>query len=123
MMIARRANHRAAQLRSYSRSPAAPGDSSLWEPGCAGRFIATIALTALLTGCAAAPPAPLRVEIPVAIPCPAPQPLPRPALPIADLAPDAADADVLRAVVASLEALTGYAQALERQMAGYAAAP
>lgn len=76
-----------------------------------------------LAGCAHAPSTPLRVEVPVAIPCPAPQPLPRPVLPFADLAPDAPDADVLRAVVASLEILTGYAQALERQLAGYAPTP
>ena len=78
-----------------------------------------VLIAALLAGCASGGPAPVRVEIPVATPCPAPQPLPRPVLPIADLAPDAPDADVLRAVIASLEALTGYAHALERQLAGY----
>ena len=77
-------------------------------------------LAALLAGCASGAPSPVRIEVPVAVPCPAPQPLPRPVLPIADLAPDAPDADVLRAVVASLEALTGYAQALERQLGAYA---
>lgn len=87
-----------------------------------GALICALA-AALLAGCANTPPAPVRVEIPVAIPCPARQPLQRPVLPIADLAPDAADAEVLRAVVASLELLTGYAQALEQQLAGYAAAP
>ena len=80
-------------------------------------------LAALLAGCASGATGPVRVEVPVAIPCPAPQPLPRPVLPIADLAPDASDADVLRAVIASLEALTGYAHALERQLAGYGEPP
>ena len=79
-----------------------------------------VLIAALLAGCASGGPSPVRVEIPVATPCPAPQPLPRPVLPIADLAPDAPDADVLRAVIASLEAMTGYARALERQLAGYA---
>ena len=82
-----------------------------------------VLIAALLAGCASGAPGPVRVEIPVATPCPAPQPLPRPVLPIADLAPDAPDADVLRAVIASLEALTGYANALERQLAGYGAPP
>ena len=80
-------------------------------------------LVALLAGCASGALAPVRVEIPVAVPCPAPQLLPRPVLPIADLLPDAPDADVLRAVIASLEALTGYSQALERQLSVYAPAP
>ena len=81
-----------------------------------------VLIAALLAGCASGAPVPVRVEVPVAVPCPAPQPLPRPVLPIADLAPDAPDADVLRAVIASLEALTGYAQALERQLGAYAPA-
>ena len=73
-----------------------------------------ILAAALLAGCASPPREVIRrVEVPVAVPCPAPQRPPRPHLPLADMPQDAAAADIARAAAASLEALTGYAQALE----------
>ena len=69
---------------------------------------------ALLAGCASTPRETVRrVEVPVAVPCPAPAAPPRPHLPLADLPQDATAADIARATAASLEALTGYAVALE----------
>lgn len=77
------------------------------------RIIALIA-AALLAGCASSPKVvERRVEVPVAVPCPTPQAPPRPHLPLADLQPDATAADIARSTAASLESLTGYAEALE----------
>ena len=75
--------------------------------------LALIAVAAVLAGCAAPRETIRRVEVPVAVPCPAPTLPPRPHLPLADLPPDATDADIARATAASLEAFFGYAQALE----------
>ena len=73
-----------------------------------------ILAAALLAGCASAPRETIRrVEVPVAVPCPTAQRPPRPHLPLADMPQDATAADIARATAASLEALTGYAQALE----------
>lgn len=73
-----------------------------------------IIAAALLAGCASTPREVVRrVEVPVAVPCPAPAAPPRPHLPLADLPQDATAADIARATAASLEALTGYAAALE----------
>ena len=73
---------------------------------------------ALLAGCASAPNEVIRrVEVPVAAPCPSPQRPPRPHLPLADLPPDATAVDIARATAASLEALIGYASALEALIA------
>ena len=78
------------------------------------RVLAALLAVALLSGCATTPREVVRrVEVPVAAPCPAPQAPPRPHLPLADLPQDATAADIARATAASLEALTGYAQALE----------
>lgn len=75
---------------------------------------ASILSAALLAGCASAPREVIRrVEVPVAIPCPPQQRPPRPHLALADLPTDATAADIARATAASLEALTGYAAALE----------
>ena len=69
---------------------------------------------AILAGCASTPHEVIRrVEVPVAVPCPMPQRPPRPHLPLAALPPDASAADIARATAASMEALSGYAQALE----------
>ena len=71
-----------------------------------------------LAGCATAPREIVRrVEVPVATPCPAPALPPRPHLPLADLPPDATAADIARATAASLEALAGYARAIETAVA------
>lgn len=80
---------------------------------------ATVLLvTVLLTGCATTPREVVRrVEVPVATPCPAPVLPPRPHLPLADLPPDPTHADIARATAASLEALTGYARAIETAVA------
>lgn len=69
---------------------------------------------ALLAGCASTERVrTVRVEVPVAAPCPRPPPPPRPVLPLAALPADASDADVARATLASLHAVTGYAAQLE----------
>lgn len=79
---------------------------------------AALLAVALLTGCATTPREIVRrVEVPVATPCPAPVLPPRPHLPLADLPPDATEADIARATAASLEALTGYARAIEAAVA------
>jgi type IV pilus biogenesis protein CpaD/CtpE len=73
-----------------------------------------IIAAALLAGCASTPREIVRrVEVPVAVPCPAQNAPPRPHLPLADLPQDATAAEIARATAASLEALTGYAAALE----------
>lgn len=78
-----------------------------------------IIAAALLAGCASAPRELVRrVEVPVRTPCPAPQLPPRPHLPRPpDLPPDATVEEIaaatVRAAAASLEALDGYAAALE----------
>lgn len=78
------------------------------------RVLAALLAVALLSGCATTPREVVRrVEVPVAGPCPVPQAPPRPHLPLADLPQDATAADIARATAASLEALTGYATALE----------
>lgn len=55
----------------------------------------------------------MTVEVPVAVECPRPVMPPRPQLPLADVPPNAAPADVARAALASLHACTGYAEQLE----------
>lgn len=78
------------------------------------RALSTLIAAALLAGCASAPREVVRrVEVHVPVPCPSPQPLPRPHLPLADLPPEPTAAEIARATAASLEALTGYAEALE----------
>ncbi len=72
-----------------------------------------VAAVLLLAGCATPRETIRRVPVPVAVPCPAPALPPRPHIPLADLPPDATDADIARATAASLEAFFGYAQALE----------
>lgn len=75
---------------------------------------AALLAAALLAGCATTPHEVVRrVEIPIATPCPAPTLPPRPHLPLADLPADASDADIARAAIASLHALTGYAAQIE----------
>lgn len=81
------------------------------------RYAAILIAALSAAGCATQPPQVVRV--PVAAECPAPALVPRPALPVADLTPDAAPDAVVRAYAASLEALMGYAEALERQLAAY----
>ena len=70
-----------------------------------------------LAGCAAPPPRvvvqKVDVPVPVQTPCPAPSVPARPHLPIADLKPGAAPADVDRALVATIATLQGYAAQLE----------
>lgn len=76
--------------------------------------VTAAAMAALLAGCASTEQVrTVRVEVPVATPCPAPVLPPRPHLPLADLPPDTTPADIARATAASLEALTGYARAVE----------
>jgi hypothetical protein len=76
-------------------------------------LVALLAVS-LLAGCASAPREIVRrVEVQVPVPCPAPQRPPRPHLPLTDMPQDATAADIARATAASLEALTGYAAALE----------
>jgi hypothetical protein len=71
-----------------------------------------------LGGCATAPQKEVqRVEVPVAVPCPSPALPPRPHLPLSDLPLDASAADIARATAASLQAVSGYAQALELLLA------
>jgi len=81
------------------------------QRSCAPTLAAAAVL--LLAGCATPRETIRRVEIPVAVPCPAPALPPRPHIPLADLPPDATDADIARATAASLEAFFGYAVALE----------
>ena len=74
-------------------------------------------LCLLLSGCAAPPPTvevqKINIPVPVQVPCPAPSVPARPHLPIADLKPGAAPADVDRALVATIAILQGYAAQLE----------
>jgi hypothetical protein len=82
------------------------------------RALTALIALALLAGCASAPREVIRrVEVPVAVPCPAPTLPPRPHIPLADLPPDATDADIARATAASLEAFSGYVAALETLIA------
>jgi hypothetical protein len=69
---------------------------------------------ALLAGCAGSPQVvERRVEVQVDVPCPTPQAPPKPHLPLGDMPQDATASDIARATAASLEALTGYTEALE----------
>ena len=84
-----------------------------------GRWAAAAALALMgLAGCAAPPPRvvvqKVDVPVPVQVPCPAPSVPARPHLPIADLKPGAAPADVDRALIATVATLQGYAAQLEQ---------
>ena len=72
----------------------------------------------VLAGCAAPPPRvvvqKIDVPVPVQVPCPAPSVPARPHLPIGELKPGAAPADVDRALVATVAVLQGYAAQLEQ---------
>lgn len=71
-----------------------------------------------LTGCAATPRT-VEVRVPVPVDCPAPVVPARPVLPVGALTADTPPADVVRAYAASVEALMGYAGALEAVLSGY----
>lgn len=82
--------------------------------------VIAILLPILLAGCAARPATvrTVQVRVPVPVPCEYPALPPRPVLPLASLSDDASDADVARATVASLHAMTGYARQLEILLQG-----
>ena len=77
-----------------------------------------VSISFALAGCAAPPPRivvqQVKVPVPVQVPCPAPSVPARPQLPIAGLQPGAAPADVVRAYVAMVAVLQGYAAQLEQ---------
>ena len=72
----------------------------------------------LLAGCATTPRT-VEIRVPVPADCPAPVVPARPVLPVGALAADAPPADVARAYAASVEALMGYAMALELLLGAY----
>ena len=59
--------------------------------------LASLAAAVLLTGCASAPPAPLRVEVPVIVPCVGKVPL-RPAYEFDQLPATATDGEIILAL-------------------------
>lgn len=82
--------------------------------------VIAVAVAAMLAGCAAQPERvrTVHVRVPVPVPCDYPDLPPRPVLPLATLTDDASDADVARATLASLHAMTGYARQLEILLRG-----
>lgn len=93
-------------------------DSIFKMQGARCKILASCVLGLASVGCVSTPREVVRrVEVPVAVPCPAPLLPPRPHLPLADLPADASAADIARATAASLEALTGYARAIETAVA------
>lgn len=81
------------------------------------RIIALI-LMLILAGCATTPHA-VTATLPVAVPCPPPPVITRPALPLAQLTATSTPDAVMRAYVASVTLLQGYARQLERLLDGY----
>jgi hypothetical protein len=73
-------------------------------------------LLALFLGACATAPA---VQTPVAVPCPPPPAIERPRLPVSDLRPSDSPDAVMKALVVSVEKLTGYARELEEALKGY----
>lgn len=59
------------------------------------------------------------VQVPVPVPCPPPPALERPELPIGALKPESPADQVMKAYVASIEVLKGYAIQLEKLLGGY----
>jgi len=83
---------------------------------------AILILASLLTlACAKPSTVPLVVKVPVAVPCPPPQIPTRPKLPTAQLAPQPALADLVKALLADREALAAWALDLERRLKAYLA--
>lgn len=85
-----------------------------------------------LSACAHTPPAvtctPITVRVPVPVAPPVPPVIPKPVLPIETLPPaviqdPAQSATVLRALVASLQALLGYSDQLKAQLDAYRSHP
>lgn len=72
----------------------------------------------ILTGCATTALPPTAV-LPVAVPPPPPPVIARPALPIAEITAASAPDAVMRAYVASVAVLQGYARQLEKLLDGY----
>lgn len=73
----------------------------------------------LALGCAKPAAVPLIVKVPVPVPCPPPQIPARPTLPSAQLAPEPALADLVKALLADREALAAWAIDLERRLKAY----
>ena len=63
------------------------------------------------------------VEVPTALPCPPPPAVARPHLPAADLDAGTPPDQVMKALVASLQTLTGDATELEKLLDAYRPAP
>ena len=80
------------------------------------RFAAMAVWVAILAACSIQPKI---VQTPVALPCPPPPAAVRPHLPAADLDAYAAPDQVMKALLASLETLKGYAAELEKVLDGY----
>jgi len=80
------------------------------------RLVAIFALAGSLCACAHQPEL---VQVPVAVPCSPPPVLARPHLPVADLTADTPANQVMKAYLASLETLKGYAAELEKLLDGY----
>ena len=80
---------------------------------------ASLALVALLAGCASAPPAPVRVEVPVMVACIGEVP-PRPAYELDQLTPAATDGEVVLALARDWPRGRKYEGELEAVLAGCA---
>lgn len=80
------------------------------------RLALIIALAGALCSCSHLPKT---VQVPVAVPCKAPPVVARPHLPAADLDAYTPPDQVIKALVASMEILKGYAAELETLLNGY----
>ncbi|HBG06310.1 MAG: hypothetical protein A2075_12130 [Geobacteraceae bacterium GWC2_58_44] len=80
------------------------------------RFAVIAALAGLLCACSHHPDI---VQVPLAVPCPEPPAIARPHLPAVDLNAYTPPDQVMKALVASLEILKGYAGELETLLNGY----
>jgi hypothetical protein len=81
--------------------------------------VIVIAACGLITACAPAVTLPTVAKIPVPVPCTPPPVVVRPKLAIGKLPPKPTPDQYVRAVESSLEALMGYAEELEKYLAGY----
>lgn len=79
------------------------------------RIAMAIVLLVTVAACAHQP----AVQVPVAVPCPAPPPVVRPKLLVTGLTQATPPDQVMKALIASLEILAGYAGELETLLDGY----
>lgn len=77
------------------------------------KYLLTLAMAALLAGCAATPPSTLHVSVPVPVACTAPEMPSKPRLSLEDLPDTATDAETIEAYANSLRACGNYSKKLE----------